>query len=412
MKKGYSTIGIIIASMLVMVGIYSFMAKDKLDIKTVKGDISELGDISLVYTPAIKDLKKEEIVISKDGVKSVIKSDYTIGRDFIKSSSDDNDVLKFQFVQEIYENEESIGVIRFADAYFRTSGDGINVFVKEKNKETGNIKEYTIPLALEEDRGEFYVSQFYSTKYKDCIYTIGFDYNEGINKLYILKTDLKNQTSEIVVEKEGFEETQEGGFKFTIDNKMYVELTNYSNLAKSSFIIYDMEKNTLSESNEFMSSKEDKKMFFDKVILDYNVTGNKLNILATDYDSNLGKRNIVTRYIYNVDNEIITLDSSTDYDIGTKILGNFSQNGIDYDESGRVIGIKKVKMVDDKIYSIYQKTSTLNRKAGNGQRVIVQGNKPVELSVFNMNKNEIVYKGEITTGDKEIGNKIFFVKNY
>ncbi|MGL5314727.1 MAG: hypothetical protein ACRC92_15860, partial [Peptostreptococcaceae bacterium] len=386
-------------------------------IKTVEGDIGELENVSLVYTPAIKDLKKEEIVISKDGVKSIIKSDHTIGRDFIKTSSDDNDILKFEYVERIYENEDYIGTIDISDnSYFMQDNLGARAFVKEKNKNTGEIKEYTIPVTFKENKEEFYISAFYSTKYEDSVYTVGFDYNEGIDKVYIFKTDLKNQTSEIVVEKNGFEETQEGGFKFTLDNKIYIELTNYSSIPKTNFLIYDMEKNTLSESNEFMNDEDDNKILLDKVILDYNLTGNKLNVLAADYNSKPGKRNVITKFIYNVDNENITLDSYFDYNLDTAFSGNisgdFSGNGINYGENGRVLGIKKVKMVDDKIYSIYQNTGTLNRKAENGQRVIVQGNKPVELSVFDTTKNKIVYKGEITTGDKEVASKLFLVKNY
>lgn len=407
MKKGYTIIGTIMASMIIMVAVFSFISKDKLDIKTIEGSLSELDDISLVYTPAIKDLKKEEIVISKDGVKSVIKSDYTIGRDFIKSSSEHNDILKSQFVEYIYENNDYIGTIRFVSGY----GGAKEAYVKDKNKDTGQVISYTIPVDTKDYKIDFMPSEYYSTKYEDNIYTVGFDYSEDNNDIYIVKTNLKNQTSEIIIKNSMTNDIQHGGFKFTLNNKIYIELMDYTEQLKSYFLIYDIQNNTLSKSNEFMDSKlEDRDLSY-FVLLDYNVTGNKLNVLIRDYKQK-DNNTTVTKLVYNIDNNNITFDGYNDYNLDIKFKGYFSENGVDYDDNGRNIGIKKVKMVDDKIYAISQNTTTLNRKTDNDKRVIIQGNKPVELLVFDTNKNKTVYKGEIITGDKEVGQKLFFVKDY
>ena len=411
MKKGYSTIGIIIASMIVMVVGFSFTAKDKLDIKTIEGDINELGDVSLVYTPAIKDLKKEEIVINKDGVKSILKSDNTIGRDFVKSSSEHNDIIKNQFVERIYENEEYIGVFSFTNSYITPDNNNMEVIIKEKNKTTNEIKEYQIPVSLKNNENELSITEYYATKYKDSVYSISFDYSDGPMAICIFKTDIKNQTSEIIARKEINENIQYGWYKFTVGNKIYIQLDEYSDYTKSYFLVFDMDKNTFSESNEFMNSKYEDGQLLNKSVLDYNVTGNKLNILIKD--NVMYKRNTsnVTKLVYNIDNDKVTLEDTVDYDLNIAYDYYISQAGADYDDSG-VVGIKKVKMVDDKIYSIYQKTTTLSRKTDSGQRVIVKGNKPVEILVFDTTKNKTVYKGEITTGDVEIGRKLFLVKNY
>ena len=414
MKKGYTKISVIIGTMLIMVVAFNTMSNNKVDIKTIKGNIKELDDISVVYTPAIKDLKKEEIVINKDGITSIIKSESTIGRDFIKSSSEHNDIVKDKFVETIYENEDYIGIIDIGGIYGGFDNQsGKYTRVIEKNKKTKEINEYTVPLDLKEGPENYLLTPYYSTKYKDCIYTVSLEYNEGLSDIYIFKTNLKNNESKIIFKKDKLKEMQEGEITFTQGDKIYIQVVDYLDYSKSYFFVYDIEQSSMSKSNEFMNSKFKDGELLNKNIFDYNIIDSKLNILIKDDNNNKSDEGNIKKLIYNIDGDNVTLEQNIKYNLNIYFSYYLSHVGDYHDDKGRLLGIKNVKMVDDKIYYIYQDTPVLNRKTNNnGSRIIIQGNKPVELLVFDTNKNKTVYKGEIIAGDKEIGKKLFLVKDY
>ncbi|MGL4913954.1 MAG: hypothetical protein ACRC3Y_16150 [Romboutsia sp.] len=73
--------------------------------------------------------------------------------------------------------------------------------------------------------------------------------------------------------------------------------------------------------------------------------------------------------------------------------------------------VKDIKLVDDKIYCLYQKVVDVNKETKNGRMINLKGNKAVEILVFDTDKNENVFKGEIISSDKEIGSKLNFIKN-
>ncbi len=68
--------------MITMTLILSYFNKDKLSVKTLKGNVKDIGRVSVVYTPNISKFSYEEVIISKNGVrnntnpKSRIRNDY------------------------------------------------------------------------------------------------------------------------------------------------------------------------------------------------------------------------------------------------------------------------------------------------------------------------------------------------
>ncbi|MEG1311194.1 MAG: hypothetical protein RSD47_04210, partial [Romboutsia sp.] len=66
----------------------------------------------------------------------------------------------------------------------------------------------------------------------------------------------------------------------------------------------------------------------------------------------------------------------------------------------------------DKVVTIYQNEFSINRKNRLGNKYKIEGNKPINLQIFDMKLNKILYEGELISSNKNMENKLFIVKDY
>lgn len=409
MKKYYIKPIIILSAMVVMVLGLNYISKDKVDIKIIQGDIKNIGGISLVYTPAVKDFKREEIVISKDGIKSNIKSDYVIGRDFIDIDKEHSSFLKWKYECDAYENDEYIGLSYIEREYIGEGKQKNYISIRQKNKKTKQVEDIKVPITKSDNRQS--LQSLFNTTYKNDLYIVllGTAYNiKGeiqTQKLYIVKVDIENKKLKIMKEIDIQENVRVNNLMFKNEDKMYIEIYNYTEKESyTDFIIYDMNKDALSNSNKIMDNNHNGD-FSVQDILDYSIEDNKISILIKDKNLYAHNDGNISKYVYSIDEEIIKLEDVIDYDLNI----NYDYY---YKNTYGGLGIRKIKLIDDKIYSLYQNVTTLNKETKNGKQVRIQGNEPVEFLVFDTKQNKTVYEAQIITGDKNIGNNLYLVKDY
>lgn len=411
MKKYYLKPIIILSTMIIMVLGFNYIAKYKVDVKTIKGDIKNIGDVSLVYTPAVKDFKKEEIVISKDGIKNYSKKEYPIGRDFIDIDKEYSQFSKGKYSDFIYQNDEYIGSVTLhLDWYSKKN----SVSIEQKNKKTKEVESINIPINKNDDERDALESLF-NTTYGDDLYMVILAKTTDkakietlTDKIYIVKVDIKNKTCEFTGETEIEKDYYSGQLKFKYEDKIYIENSNYTEKGYyRDFYIYDMNNKLLTKTKERTNEKEDG--YTSASMLAYNIENNKLNIFIKNRNSNISK------LVYSINEESIKLEDSVDYNFSIDYEYFFNNNHY-YDGSGYGYndgnGINKLKIIDDKIYSINKQVTALNKETENGRFMSIEGIKPIKFKVFDMKQNKMLYEAEIITGEKYIGNKLHLVKNY
>ncbi|HBG2951150.1 TPA: hypothetical protein KPW77_003727, partial [Clostridioides difficile] len=168
----------------------------------------------------------------------------------------------------------------------------------------------------------------------------------------------------------------------------------------SNFIIYDIEDNTFNISNKFMDNLNKEKNanpkeigLLSKTKLDYMVKNNKLNLIVTDMS------NSITNLVYDINSNEIKLE---DYEI--------LDLKVDYNEASS--GVRKVKLLDDKIYSISGIKNSISGELKGFKGIIdVVGTKPVKFQVFDMKLKKNIYEAELINGDISLQEKLFFVAN-
>lgn len=232
-----------------------------------------------------------------------------------------------------------------------------------------------------------------------------------VNNICILKVDIKNKSYKLLnrfnLDSQSKYQQNINEIKFSIGSKLYLERLNNKEINGdieghdnySDFIVYDIEENSFDKSNKFMDNLNKEKMLtkemglLSKTKLDYIVKDNKLNIIVTD------KSRFIINLVYSVDSNEIKLE---DYErLNLKV---------DYDEA--LSGVRKVKLLDDKIYSISSVKETISgEKKGSGVTSDIVGTKPIKFQVFDMNLKKTVYEAELINGDVSLQDKLFFVAN-
>lgn len=404
-------------SMIILSLILSYINKNKVSIRTLNGNIKDMGRVSLVYTPNISKYTYEEVIINKNGARNDTNPKTKIGNDYLYIDKKYSDIIDDNGSEFIYKDDLNIGV-----AYTSTKSNSVHernnlndyINVSNKNLKSGLEENFDIDLK-KHDFKENNWQTIFNKIYKGNLYMVISETNvsgASVNNICILKIDIKNKSYKLLnrfnLNSQSEYQQSIHEIKFSIGSKLYLERLNNKDINGdieghdnySDFIVYDIEENSFNKSNKFMDNlnKEknadtNEKGLLTKTKLDYIVKGNKLNIIATD------NSHFITNIVYNIDSNKIKLE---DYEkLNLKI---------DYDEAQS--GVRKVKLFDNKIYSISNiKNNISGEKKGSGVTFDIVGTKPIKFQVFDMNLKKTVYEAELVNGDVSLQDKLFFVAN-
>lgn len=404
-------------SMIILSLILSYINKNKLSIRTLNGNIKNMGRVSLVYTPNISKYTYEEVIISNNGTRNDTNPKTKIGNDYLHIDKKYSELIDDNGIEFIYKDDLNIGV-----AYTSTKSNSVHernnlndyINVSNKNLKSGLEENFDIDLKKHDFKENSWQTIF-NKIYKGNLYMVISETNvsgASVNNICILKIDIKNKSYKLLnrfnLNSQSEYQQSIHEIKFSIGSKLYLERLNNKDINGdieghdnySDFIVYDIEENSFNKSNKFMDNlnKEknadtNEKGLLTKTKLDYIVKGNKLNIIATD------NSRFITNIVYNIDSNKIKLE---DYEkLNLKI---------DYDEAQS--GVRKVKLFDNKIYSISNiKNNISGEKKGSGVTFDIVGTKPIKFQVFDMNLKKTVYEAELINGDVSLQDKLFFVAN-
>ncbi|UWD47595.1 hypothetical protein NYR90_13705 [Clostridioides difficile] len=404
-------------SMIILSLILSYINKNKVSIRTLNGNIKDMGRVSLVYTPNISKYTYEEVIINKNGTRNDTHPKTKIGNDYLHIDKKYSDIIDDNGSEFIYKDDLNIGV-----AYTSTKSNSVHernnlndyINVSNKNLKSGLEENFDIDLK-KHDFKENNWQTIFNKIYKGNLYMVISETNvsgASVNNICILKIDIKNKSYKLLnrfnLNSQSEYQQSIHEIKFSIGSKLYLERLNNKDINGdieghdnySDFIVYDIEENSFNKSNNFMDNlnKEknadtNEKGLLSKTKLDYIVKGNKLNIIATD------NSRFITNIVYNIDSNKIKLE---DYErLNLKV---------DYDEAQS--GVRKVKLFDNKIYSISNiKNNISGEKKGSGVTFDIVGTKPIKFQVFDINLKKTVYEAELINGDVSLQDKLFFVAN-
>lgn len=403
--------------MIVMTSILSYFNKDKLSINTLKGNIKDIGKASLVYTPNINKFSYEEVIVSKNGIKNDTNPKLKIRNDYLNIDKKYSDFINDKGFEFLYKDDLNIGeACSSVKSSLEQERVNLNDCIKITNKNLKSGVEENFDISLKKsDFKENSWQTVFNKIYKGNLYMVVSETNlsgSKVNNICILKIDIKDKSYKLL---NRFNLDLHNGYqqniheiKFSIGSKIYLEIVNnkstngdiegYDNY--SNFIVYDIEDNTFNMSNKFMDNLNQEKNanpkemgLLSKTKLDYVVKNSKLNLIATD------SSNSIINLVYDINANNIKLE---DYEI--------LDFKVDYSDTSS--GIRKVKLLDDKIYSISSiKENLSGEKKGSRGVFDVIGTKPIKFQVFDMKLRKILYEAELINGDVSLHDKLFFVAN-
>ncbi|HHP5304911.1 TPA: hypothetical protein ACSB7T_003865, partial [Clostridioides difficile] len=120
---------------MTMTLILSYFNKDKLSVKTLKGNVKDIGRVSVVYTPNISKFSYEEVIISKNGVRNNKNPKSRIRNDYLNIDKKYSDFVNDKGKELIYKDDLNIG-----EAYTSVKSDlvqgmnALNDCIKVSNK--------------------------------------------------------------------------------------------------------------------------------------------------------------------------------------------------------------------------------------------------------------------------------------
>lgn len=403
--------------MIIMTLILSYFNKDKLSVNTLNSNIKDIGKVSLVYTPNISKFSHEEVIVSKNGIKNDTNPKSKIGNDYLNIDKKYSDFINNKGYEFVYKDDLNIGeAYTYVKPAFGQENKNLNDCIKISNKNLKNGVEESFDISLKQsDFKENSWQTVFNKIYKGNLYMVVSETNlsgSKVNNICILKIDIKGKSYKLLnrfklnLHNEYQQNIHE--IKFSIGSKIYLEMVsnkskngdieghdNYSNL-----IVYDIEDDTFNISNKFMDNLNQEKNanskemgLLSKTKLDYIVKNNKLNLIVTD------RSNFIINLVYDINSNDIKLE---DYEI--------LDFKVDYSDTSS--GIRKVKLLDDKIYSISSTKDTLSGERKGSKEVFdVMGTKPVKFQVFDKKLKKTLYEAELINGDVNLHDKLFFVAN-
>lgn len=417
-KLGKYTICFIIVCLLmvIMTLVLSYINKNKLSIRTLNGNIKDMGRVSLVYTPNISKYAYEEVIINKKGTRNNTNPKTKIGNDYLHIDKKYSDFIDDKGSEFIYKDDLNIGV-----AYTATKSNSVQernnlndyIEVSNKNLKSGLEENFDIDLKKHDFKENSWQTIF-NKIYRGNLYMVISENNVSgatVNNICILKIDIKNKSYKLLnrfnLNSQSEYQQSINEVKFSIGSKLYLERLNNKDINGdieghdnySDFIVYDIEENSFNKSNKFMdnlnkekNADKEERGLLSKTKLDYVVKDNKLNIIVTD------KSCFIINLVYGVDSNEIKLE---DYErLNLKV---------DYDEE--ISGVRKVKLLDDKIYSISSVKSNISGEKKGREVTDIVGTKPIKFQVFDINLKKTVYEAELINGDVSLQDKLFFVAN-
>lgn len=428
MKKGLTKIIVILTCMIIMVSYISNTNEDKIYYKNISGDINELGDLSLVYnynknlyyTPSMLlgydqmetqgifySINTESInsfmnyinvlsntvstiylgetnkvtTINKDRINTKILTQQEIQDYYIKNTYMLDDYYRNGF--NIFEDKNYKG---YAHILYNEDENYNYISVDLSNKKDNKEKEIKIPLGKEfnTNSGDDYIQIHYNFMHNGNVYSMILnnllENGEYKNTISILKLDLKNKSYKNIknIKLETIEHLT--GFNFINDNKVYLEVERANEY--NEFYIYDIKNNSINKTKNTKTYNDiysDYRVIYDMV--GYKVEDNKLTKLIK------GKEN----YIYELTYSLSDFDLISSRKLDFKVTNSTNLNG----NGGSV----KLLHKNDKLIYIYHKPFETNRKIKNGKYYAIKGNKPVQIQVFDINKNRVVYEGELISSN-------------
>ena len=396
-QKKYSKILLcIIVLMLSMVFIFNKSNKESYKVSDINGDKKALGDVSIVYTPSTSIFNHRAMVLNKENLTTYENPKYIVERDYIDIDKNNREFLQSTIDENIYENNKNVGILSVFTNYEENTTTN---YIKIKNKDlNNNIK--NIKVDLPKKYNDLYLTPVFTFVSDDDVYTLLDSYEN--NTINIIKVNLKtNKLTELnkfknTENNDGYLNFNSESIKFYNDNKIYLEFSYIDKREYTNFLIYDISKNTFFKSNEFMNKITSQGRHLSQNRFDYKVKDNKLNVLIGDSKGN------ISNLIYTIKDNNIKFNEEIKYNLN---LG-YTQEDIN---SCKV----KVKLIDNKIYSIYQpKTNLRSNYSDNINYMMLEGVKPVILTVFDTLSNEKIYESKLFNGNANLINNLYMVKNY
>ncbi len=395
-QKKYSKILLcIIVLMLSMVFIFNKSNKESYKVSDINGDKKALDDVSIVYTPSTSIFNHRAMVLNKENLTTYENPKYIVERDYIDIDKNNRKFIKSTIDENMYENNKNVGILSVLTNYEENTTNYIKIKNKDLNNNIKNIK-----VDLPKKYNDLYLTPVFTFILDNDVYTLLESYEN--NTVNIIKINLKtNKLTELnkfknTENNDGYLNFNSESIKFYNDNKIYLEFYYRDKREYTNFLIYDISKNTFFKSNEFMNKITSQGRHLSQNRFDYKVKDNKLNVLIGDSKGN------ISNLIYTIKDNNIKFNEEVKYNLN---LG-YTQEDIN---SCKV----KVKLIDNKIYSIYQpKTNLRSNYSDNINYMMLEGVKPVILTVFDTLSNEKIYESKLFNGNANLINNLYMVKNY
>lgn len=397
-QKKYSKVLLItIVLMLSMVFLLNKSNKESYKVNDISGNKKALDDVSIVYTPSISIFNNRTMVLNKENLKTYENPSYIVERNYIDIEKSNRKFLQSTIDENIYENDKNVGTLSvFTDyeEYIATN------YIKIKNKNLSNGKIKNIKIDLPKKYNNLYLTSVFTFILDNDVYTLLESYEN--HTVYIIKINLKTKKLTELNKFKSVENSDDylnfnsESIKFYNDNKIYLEFYYQNKIEYTNFLIYDINTNTFVKSNEFMNKITSKGRYLSQNRFDYQLKDNKLNVLIGDSKGNISK------LVYNIKDNNIVFNEEVKYNLN---LG-YTQEDINFSKA-------KVKLIDHKIYSIYQpKTNLRSDYSEHFNYMMLEGVKPAKLTVFDTLSNKKLYEAELFNGNSNLIDNLYLVKNY
>lgn len=385
MNKNLSiTVLVVTVISFILVGLGIILNQPKYELVDIKGDKSNIGDVSFISQIQNGLYSNTQTITSKDGF--VVKKNSKLITN-LRENSDlkdkHNDLFKNMYQgNNIYQNEKNIGYLEDMGINYTGTGDSsINFKIVNKNLDSNKIEEYdlTLPESFDEESNFSYGLTvginnedvyILSSVSEDMEYSNkGNITNSGDISIDVFKFNLNDKklekTGEFVKKKKENELIiTNNQICFENDGKLYTTIESYTkdkkNNGEAYLIYYDMAKNKIEYIEEsIINNKDIGNMSTEET--QYSIENGKLYLINKD-DSDESYTNI-NQYIIDLKNH--KLDESQTY----KIEKLNAESRI---ESFRVVGKKLYLCMDS--YKPIRNSYSSNDNFKNSIVVVDQSN--------------------------------------
>ncbi len=397
-KKYSKVLSITIVLMLSMVFLLNKSNKESYKVDDISGNKKALGDVSIVYTPSISIFNNRTMILNKENLKTYENPSYIVERNYIDIEKSNRKFLQSTIDENIiYENDKNVGTLNVFTDY---EEDITTNYIKIKNKNLSNGKIKNIKVDLPKKYNNLYLTPVFTFILDNDVYTLLESYEN--NTINIIKINLKTKEFKELNKFKSVENNyyylnfNSESIKFYNDNKIYLEFYYQDKREYTNFLIYDINTNTFIKSNEFMNKITSKGRYLSQNRFDYQLKDNKLSVLIGDSKGNISK------LVYNIKDNNIEFNEEVKYNLNLR----YTQEDINFSKG-------KVKLIDDKIYSIYQpKTNLRSDYSEHLNYMMLEGVKPAKLTVFDTLSNKKMYEAELFNGNSNLIDSLYIVKNY